>query len=99
MTITDKVDVSGAGGVQLPEISKEKVKGVQNLGISSEDQVSVSDQAKEIGKLKAAVNLLPDVRTDRVDTVKNAVNSGDYNVRGEAVAGKVLKEAIIDSTI
>lgn len=99
MRITDKVDISGAAGFQSPEISKEKVSGGQNAGATPEDQVSVSDRAKEIGKLQAAVNQLPDIRADRVETVKNAVNAGTYNVNGEAVAGSVLKEAIVDSTI
>jgi negative regulator of flagellin synthesis FlgM len=99
MRITDKVDISGAAGFQSPEISKEKTSVGQNAGAAPEDQVSVSNQAKEIGKLQAAVSQLPDIRTDRVDTVKSAVNAGTYNVKGEAVAGKVLKEAVIDSTI
>ncbi|MBF0558731.1 MAG: flagellar biosynthesis anti-sigma factor FlgM [Nitrospirae bacterium] len=99
MIITDKVDISGAG-FQSPDKPKGKVSvGQTAAGSMPEDQVLVSSQAKEIGKLQAAVNKLPDTRTDRVETVKNAVNAGTYNVKGEAVAGKVLKEAIIDSTI
>lgn len=101
MIITDKVDISGAG-FQAPDKTKEKAAGSQAAGTTGampEDQVSVSGQAKEIGKLQAAVNNMPDTRTDRVETVKNAVNAGTYNVSGETVAGKVLKEAVIDSII
>jgi len=98
MRITGKVDIA-AGGFQTPEVPKEKVSTGQPAAGAPQDQVEVSGQAKEIGRLQAAVSKVPDVRTDRVENVKNAVNSGTYNVKGEAVADKMLKEAVIDSVI
>jgi negative regulator of flagellin synthesis FlgM len=97
MIITDKVDIAGAG--MQPEKVRGKASSGQKGEVIPQDQVVVSDQAKEIGRLQASVSKLPDVRPDRVEDVKNAVNSGTYNVKGEAVAGKVLKEAVIDSII
>ncbi len=95
MRITDKIDVSGAN-LQKPD----KVKGKEGAeGVSSKDQVTVSETAKEIGRLQAEVSKVPEIRTDRVDEVKNAINSGTYNVKGEAIAGKLVKEAIVDSLI
>ncbi|MGD0281730.1 MAG: flagellar biosynthesis anti-sigma factor FlgM [Dissulfurispiraceae bacterium] len=99
MKITDRIDIAGAGGMQTPDKTGAKVQGAQGGQVTPGDQVEVSDQAKEMGRLQAAVSNLPDVRPDRVEDVKNAVNTGTYNIKGEAVAGKMLKEAVIDSTI
>lgn len=96
MRIPDRIEVAGTN-LQRPEKIKageEKVGGV-----SSKDQVSVSSAAKEIGRLQMEVSKMPDIRTDKVNQIKNAIDSGTYNVKGESVAGKILKEAIIDSTV
>jgi len=98
MIITDKVEIAGAG-MQPPEKGREKGPGGQAGEILPQDQVSVSGQAKEIGRLQADVSKLPDVRPDRVEDVKNAINTGTYNIKGESVAGKMLKEAVIDSIV
>ncbi len=99
MRITDKVDVGGVN-FQKPEKTKDKAEeGKPGEVISKDDQVSLSGQAQEIGRLQTEVSKLPDIRTDRVEELKNAINSGTYNVKGEAVAGKLLKNAIVDKLI
>lgn len=97
MRITDRVDITGSN-VQKPDKVKEK-SGEKPEEVSTKDQVTVSEKAKEIGRLQAEVSKIPEIRTDRVDEVKNAINAGTYNVKGEAVAGKLVKEAIIDALI
>lgn len=96
MRITDRIEVSGAP-LQKPEKTKEKA-GEKNE-VLSKDQVTVSEKAKEIGRLQLEVSKIPETRTDRVEEVKNAINTGTYEVRGDAVAGKLVKEAIIDSLV
>ncbi|MGO9380316.1 MAG: flagellar biosynthesis anti-sigma factor FlgM [Dissulfurispiraceae bacterium] len=99
MQITDKVDVGGVN-FQKPEKTTGKAsEGKTAEGTSQDDQITLSGTAKEIGRLQAEVSKLPDVRTDRVEELQNAINSGTYNVKGEAVAGKVIKNAIIDNLI
>ncbi len=99
MRITDKADVGGVN-FQKPEKTKDKAsEGTAGEVGSQEDQVTLSGAAKDIGRLQMEVSKLPDVRTDRVEELKNAINSGTYNVKGEAVAGKLLNNAIIDELI
>jgi negative regulator of flagellin synthesis FlgM len=99
MRITDNVEVGGVN-FQKPEKTKDKASEGQSGGVASkDDQITLSDSAKEIGRLQAEVSKLPDVRTDRVDELKSAINSGTYSVKGDAVAGKLLKNAIIDKLI
>jgi negative regulator of flagellin synthesis FlgM len=97
MRITDKIDVVGPN-FQKPDRAKEKA-GERSEEVLSKDQVTVSEKAKEIGRLQVEVSKLPEIRADHVEEVKNAINTGVYNVRGEAVAGKLLREVIIDSII
>jgi negative regulator of flagellin synthesis FlgM len=98
MRIPDKFD---AQGVTPPKVSGAvgKTKAGKTGGVKGNDQVTVSERAKEIARLKAETSKLPDIRTERVTEIKNAVSAGTYNVKGEAVAAKMLKEALIDSTV
>ncbi len=64
--------------------------------VLTKDQVTVSETAKQISRLMVEVSNIPDIRTDKVEELKNAINSGTYEVKGSEVAGKILKEALID---
>lgn len=97
MRISDRYGIPGSN-LQKPDKTKGKAEERTEEALSK-DQVTVSDRAKEIGRLQVEVSKTPDIRTDRVNDVKNAINAGTYNVKGEAVAGKLVKEAIIDSLI
>lgn len=97
MRITDRIEIVGAN---LQKADKTKGKAAdEKPEILSKDQITVSESAKEIGRLQLEVSKVPEIRDDRVNEVKNAINAGTYNVEGKAVAGKLLKEAIIDSTV
>ena len=56
------------------------------------DKVNLSDQAKEISRLKALMNQLPEVREEEVDAVKKSIETNSYNVDSLKVAEKILKE-------
>ncbi|HMK56518.1 MAG TPA: flagellar biosynthesis anti-sigma factor FlgM [Dissulfurispiraceae bacterium] len=98
MRISDKIDVGGVN-FQKPDKAKDKASEGKPEAVAQNDEVSLSGAAKEIGRLQAEVSKLPDIRADRVEEIKNAINSGTYNVKGEAVAGKLIKNAIIDKLI
>ena len=102
MRITDKVDIGGVN-FQKPEKTEKTTdkasEGKTGEVATQDDQITLSGAAKEIGRLQAEVSKLPDVRTDKVEELKSAINSGTYNIKGDAVAGKLLKNAIIDKLI
>lgn len=97
MRIADNINVV-APNLQKPDRVTERA-GERSEEVLSKDQVTVSERAKEIGRLQVEVSKLPEIRTDRVEEIQNAINAGIYNVRGDAVAGKLLKEAIIDKIV
>mgnify|MGYP001772636417 FL=1 len=65
----------------------------------TKDQVTLSEAAKTISRLMVEVSNIPDIRTDKVTELKNAINSSTYEVRGSEVAGKIIKEALIDKLV
>lgn len=67
--------------------------------VLTKDQVTLSEAAKGIARLMVEVSNLPDIRADRVEELKNLINSGTYEVRGSEVVGKIIREAIVDKLV
>jgi flagellar biosynthesis anti-sigma factor FlgM len=47
--------------------------------------------------LQAKLEDLPEVRTDRVEDLKTAINRGEYQVDGEEVVGSVLRNVLLEN--
>lgn len=56
------------------------------------DRIDISQRGKEIASIIASVNSLPDVREEKVQALKEAVNAGTYRVDPIKVAEKMLSE-------
>lgn len=79
------------------EIEKNNTTGKNNESQQTEsdrDKVSLSGKAKEINELKALINDLPDIRRDRIDSVKNAIDTGNYNFDSTKIAQKIFEEEL-----
>lgn len=69
----------------------EKKAGAQKTN-GEKDKISLSGQAKEISELKSEIDKLPDIRTERVEEVKKAIDTGNYNIDTLRIAEKILEE-------
>lgn len=58
----------------------------------SKDKISLSGKAKEINELKRMISDLPDMRSDRIDALKKAIESGTYTIDAQKIAKKILEE-------
>lgn len=56
------------------------------------DRIDISLRGKEIASIIASVNNLPDLREEKIQTLKEAVNSGTYRIDPIKVAEKMLSE-------
>jgi flagellar biosynthesis anti-sigma factor FlgM len=56
------------------------------------DQVSVSSRADEVNQLIARTNELGDVRQERVDSLRQAVQSGRYQVSSSNIADAIIRD-------
>ncbi len=61
---------------------------------SKKDVVSISNEAKEFQTGMKAVKEVPDIRTDRVNELKDKYESGNYDISGQDVAEKLLGSII-----
>ncbi|MCL5256755.1 MAG: flagellar biosynthesis anti-sigma factor FlgM [Chloroflexi bacterium] len=54
------------------------------------DAVQLSPESKELQKLRDIVSKATDVREEKVQTIKNQIQAGTYEVSAEKLAGKLL---------
>jgi flagellar biosynthesis anti-sigma factor FlgM len=65
---------------------KRKRPGVSRKG--------VSPSAQDMQRLKKIVDEAPEIRDDRVATAKQALQAGTLELRGEELAGKLLRDLL-----
>lgn len=57
---------------------------------AQDDRVSLSNASRDLQTAKDAVSAVPDIRQDRVDAIKQAIESGSYEIDPGKIAGKML---------
>ncbi len=77
---------------QAQQADEKKPERVQD------DRVSLSQESRQLQTAKQAVAQTPDIRSDKVDALKQAVTEGSYEVNPEKVAEKMIG-AIISEII
>ena len=73
---------------------RETTPGVSEnpQSINKSDQVHISEKAKDIEELRQVIHQMPEIRTDKVEALKKAIQEGSYQVDSLKVAGKILEE-------
>lgn len=70
------------------------------LQITAADRVALSAQAKIMGEIHQAANKAPDLRTDKVDAIKDQLATGSYQVNNEKIASRLLQsEAMFSADV
>lgn len=75
---------SGAGGV---------ANGVSS-GVTNEDQAELSGAHVQVQALAAQAAQLPEVRQERVQSLRQAIQSGGYHSTPEQIAGAVFEHML-----
>ena len=84
-------------GVQDTERTHNKKSASQ--GTQSQDRVQISEQAKELQRLRAAAEQ-PDAERDaRVGQIRRSVEGGTYNVDGKKVADAIIRNVLTDAVL
>ena len=60
------------------------------------DRVDLSPSLRMIKRIEEVALSAPDTRADRVAALKKKVESGTYQVNSNDLAGKMLKESIVE---
>jgi negative regulator of flagellin synthesis FlgM len=79
-------------GAEKAEGTKGTSKKKEESKLASTDKVEVSSRAKEAAMAKAIAKDAPDVNDDKVEKLRNAIQSGTYKVDGKAIADRMVDE-------
>lgn len=82
----------GARKVSKSETKDSKGKDIVSGAAIATDRIEISGRGKEISALRAVVNRMPETRDEKVNSLREAVKSGRYNIDSAKLAGKILKE-------
>ena len=83
--------LGSSGGVQSADKSQSAAASAAGTAPPSADHVTLTGSARILQKLSEAVAAAPVVNTAKVATVKQAIQSGTYQVDAGRVADKLLK--------
>ncbi|HHY47237.1 MAG TPA: flagellar biosynthesis anti-sigma factor FlgM [Firmicutes bacterium] len=61
---------------------------------SGGDSLVLSSRAREFSRVKAMVDNVPDIREDKVNTIRARIAAGLYDVGGKRIAEKLLGEKV-----
>ena len=77
------------------EVSRTKPsEDVDNSNEVASDRVELSSQARDIQRAREAAHNAPDIRPDRVEAARRALQSGNLNLNGEDLADKILQDTL-----
>jgi negative regulator of flagellin synthesis FlgM len=74
--------------------SKSKAKTEAKSSAKAQDSVEFSSELQSINILKNKMETTPDVRTEKVESIKAKLESGEYSVNTEEVAQKIIDEMV-----
>jgi negative regulator of flagellin synthesis FlgM len=60
------------------------------------DRVSLSPRARELAAARRALEVIPDVRPDKVADLKARIEAGNYRIDSEVIADRMLRDALPD---
>jgi negative regulator of flagellin synthesis FlgM len=89
-----RMRINGVNNIDQVYKSKKTSKAYNAQGVeSSKDVVTLSNFAKDLSVAKKAVNQTPDVRMERVNSLKAQIEAGEYNISASQIAEKMLEQS------
>ena len=100
MRITGQETINNARRPENTARSNEasRIKSSEDVDNSSEvaasDKVELSAQARDIQRAREVAQGAPEVREDKVEAARRAVQSGNLNLKGQDLAEKLLQDTL-----
>ena len=101
MKISGKgIDVKFLKGLKEAETAEAgKVSNKGNKNKIQSDKVLISERAAEISRIKKALEDSGHIRSIKIESLKKDIEKGTYNIKGELIAEKAVRESILDDVI
>jgi negative regulator of flagellin synthesis FlgM len=82
---------------QKSELPKpEAARPAGNASSTVMEKVDLSSKAKDIQRIKQAIDEIPDIREGKVQDLKAQIDAGTYKVNTDKLAEKMVGESLID---
>ena len=62
--------------------------------VAASDKVELSSQARDIQRAREVAQNAPEIRADKVEAARRALQSGKLNLKGKDLAEKLLKDIL-----
>jgi negative regulator of flagellin synthesis FlgM len=99
--VISKINDTTAQGIQQyqksDQVRNEGEKAVTGGVAVATERVDLSAKAKEFQQIRQILDQTPDVRDDKVQELKDRIQSGNYTVDSGKIAAKMLGESLIDT--
>lgn len=90
-----RIDLTQATASQIASEPSSKPVSAQNVNVSDvagEDRTTLSSSRQSLSALVSTAMSSPEIRQDRVDSLKQAINSGQYELDPEKIATSMIDE-------
>lgn len=87
--------------VKAQQIKPQKETSIKQnkIELMSYDKVEISSRKQEVDSLATEAKAQNVVREEKVERIKQAIDQGTYNAKGEIVAKSILKANICDELL
>jgi len=89
--------VTGSRGfdpVKLYSQTAGKANRAERQGEVRPDEVSISDEGKVMHRAMQVLSSIPDVREEKVQSVRQRIQAGTYEASGKEIVRKVFSRAV-----
>jgi negative regulator of flagellin synthesis FlgM len=88
---------------QYQNSSPVKTEGDKSIGGAATtvaaERVELSAKAKDFQRIRQTLDRIPDVRREKIQELKDQIESGKYTVDPGKVAAKMVSESLIDTIV
>ena len=76
--------------LEANNLKKEKI---------AEEKVEISRKANDLNRIREIIRKTPDIREGKIAILREKITSGSYNVSGQEIADKMLREHLLEDTL
>ena len=81
----------------LPPLEQtHKIQQQPDVTAIRKDAVNVSSRAKALNRIAAAVDVVPEIRAEKVAGIKQAIDAGTYDIKSADIADALIRDRLRD---
>ena len=97
---TSDIKNNGIGDKNLDNIKnrKDEIKKRSGLNVN-DDIVDISGKSELFSAAKKEIDKIPEIRGEKVESLKEKIDSGEYKIDEGKIADRIIKDHIIDELV